>query len=706
MGYRGQDLDLRTPQTWRTSPADLASGGAKVAGPRGRAGYAAADDEVPIWVDDTVLACSNHAFDVALAHRAGEVRIEHLVHAMTRIDDAAEILEAGGIRVAALRREIATIIASEIPVGLGNGGAVPRTSESFEQVLRSASAHARHNDAPASVQDLLYVLLELRPQGAATELIERHMVRLRERTERVSPPPPYRRPAAAAYVPSEPPRERVRRPANRYFANDATTAAAEPAHGVADSRQNSRLDALEQMVRAISSQIAGQRDDASHFSGSVFDRLQSLETLVTTQPHYDGGGVDVMLRRLDDIEHVVRKSANRDHLQPADIAELHTRLDKIESRLGQLPATDLSALTFRLDQIEQSLRNSAVPDLSALSSRLDQIEWNVRQNPFVDFSPVNMRIDQLEQVVRNSQPMVNVDLSAVDQRVGDVERNLGYSLTQGLAALEGRIDNRTDLANIQSRLDIIEEALLGQDRAMGGDLDSRIAALADTVSLQQTTLEDVRASLTADIREVAANVIEQSARIARTGEGIAELVGIVEAERHDDANALAAMSEQLHAYSSVVDGFAAKSDAEIQVQRQLIAEHRSDVEAYALRSSEAMSQHQTELRDVHDALMKLNANQHTLAGSIDQWRSDGAGDLAIVAARMETMEREAGKPMALLSALSTNMDNLSRMTVERYHRRNRFWYWLFGTDDWVAASWPSQLDKIEAERRSLRPVAR
>lgn len=694
MGYRGQDLDLRTPQTWRATPADLAtSGGSKLNGPRGRSGY---DDETPIWVDDTVLACSNHAFDVALAHRAGEVRTEHLIHALTRIDDAAEILEASGVRVAALRREIATIIASEIPVGLGNGVTTPSTSSAFEQVLRMASAHAYRNDAPASVEDILYVLLELRPQGSSGELIERHMVRTRERAER-TPPPQYRRPTAGTYPPAEL-RERVRRPAGRYFVSDAPVAQPDLAQNVTDSMQNSRLDVLEQMVRAISGQIAGQRDDASRFSGGVFDRLQSLETLFSTTPQYDGGALDALMRRLDDIEHAVRRMPARD-TEPVDLSPLTARLEEIERKLGATPAVDLSTVSSRLDQIEQSVRMIPVADVMPLSNRLDQIEWNVRQTPFIDFSPINMRIDQIEQLVRNSQPIFNVDLSAVEQRVGDVERNVGYALSQGLAGLEQRIDSRTDLGNIQHRLDIIEEALLGQDRSMAGDLDSRITALADSMSLQQTTIEDVRAALAADVRDVAANVVEQSSRIARTGEGIAQLIRIVESERHDDANALAVMSQKLEA-------LAAQSAQDMQAQREIVAHHHSGVEAFAARAAEAMKTHQTELKEVHDALMKLNANQHTLAGSIDQWRSDGAGDLAIVASRIETLEREAGRPMALLTTLSTNMENLNRLTVERYHRRNRFWYWLFGTDDWVAASWPSQMDKIEAERRALKTASR
>ena len=79
MGYRGDDLDLRTPQTWSAGPGNAGPGSTGSGGDV--PGWAAEGGRVrgygargPIWVDDTVLACANHAFDVALAHRAGEVR--------------------------------------------------------------------------------------------------------------------------------------------------------------------------------------------------------------------------------------------------------------------------------------------------------------------------------------------------------------------------------------------------------------------------------------------------------------------------------------------------------------------------------------------------------------------------------------------------------------------------------------------------------
>src|SRR5262245_21708748 len=120
MGYRGEDLDLRTPQGWSGAQGPDYTGAPTAEvflnAPRGRIASSMPAPSGPIWVDDTVLACCNHAFDVALAHRSAEVRLEHLIYALTRIEAAAEALEARGVRVPILRRESATVIASEIPV--------------------------------------------------------------------------------------------------------------------------------------------------------------------------------------------------------------------------------------------------------------------------------------------------------------------------------------------------------------------------------------------------------------------------------------------------------------------------------------------------------------------------------------------------------------------------------------------------------------
>ena len=92
MSYRGDDLDLKVPPSrLRGTP-----GGASEVAPGGNATLWGSSDAT-LWVDETVLACCNNAFDLALAYGAGEVRLAHLLHALTRVDAAVRILEQRSI---------------------------------------------------------------------------------------------------------------------------------------------------------------------------------------------------------------------------------------------------------------------------------------------------------------------------------------------------------------------------------------------------------------------------------------------------------------------------------------------------------------------------------------------------------------------------------------------------------------------------------
>ena len=87
MAYKGNDLDLRPARP--SAPAREAPGAAERAAAAAGARPASAD---PIPVDDAVLACCNCAYDVARFHGSEDVRLEHLLHALTRVGAAAELL--------------------------------------------------------------------------------------------------------------------------------------------------------------------------------------------------------------------------------------------------------------------------------------------------------------------------------------------------------------------------------------------------------------------------------------------------------------------------------------------------------------------------------------------------------------------------------------------------------------------------------------
>ena len=583
MSYRGEDLDLRTSQTWNSNPAEL---GPAIDPASGGNGPRSALRSGPVWVDDTVLTVANYAYDIALAHRAGEVYLEHLLHALTRIDLAAEALEARGVRVAALRRESATIVASEIPVGLSNGKGSPRRSDEFAEIMRFASALAGRRNEAADVDDLVQVMLDRRAEFPGLALLTRHSRRVgyREPVEALAPPPRYgadpryssapveRYARPLAERPAESPRyvADMARPA-RHERADVESAAATP-----DLAQNVRIDALEQTIQALRSDLATgrqlvgellrdlrldtqeQRDDHSRWQSGLYDRLTALERVVTeTRSGSAGDGRADGLAGLE--------------------AGLDRRLADIETAVRQ---TGEKTGGVSIDAIRQAI------DLQPLSHRLDVIE----------------------------EAVLSRDADGRD--------------SAALRALEAGVER--GLSNLTLQTDQLEALLSGASLVTGGDaapIADRLAALSEGLDAQQRSLQDrmeaVERAITAEI----------------------ETAG---------------------------------------------AKHQ----AYA-----------KDLNEVHDAIMKLNQNQHTLAGAIDQWRTDLASDVTGISTRLANLDADNERPIQTLNALTDHMDTMNRLIVERYHRRNRFWYWLFGTDDWIGRSWPSQATALESEKATLKAPA-
>lgn len=589
MAYRGGDLDLRTPRTWSTSIPEPAP--APVYEPRASGSFAPG----PIWVDEVVLACVNHAYDVALAHRAAEVRLEHLLHALTRIDTAAESLEIRGVRVSALRRESATAIASELPVGLAAGESGPRHSEELEHVLRAASLIAARRNAPASVDDLLHLMLDVEPDLPGLGLLARIDQRFATATNGGSygraqrsgynaryvtsqpepPPPPPQPPRTVNYSPNYTPRETPRSP-RADFGNSGV-----------DTIQNSRLDALEQMMRALSADLGSERKT---FTGLIGDLQREVTGLRVT---------------------------------PVDIGPITDRIATIE--------------------------RSVTAGFEQFSLALASIENDIRARP----------------------------------------------------------QQQIDLTPLTNRLEIIEEAVLSRDgEKVIGDLFERLDRLETTLAGERTRAAETGAALRGEVGQLAQTVAVSRAEILKSlfpfNERFTEVRASVDTRHAETGNALSALADRVAA-----------------VER-LVADTLQKV-------MEGQTAAREDLAEVSDAIVKLNANQHTLAGNIEQSRNDTrdtlaalrddvtafrenfsvtaaslTGGLDALSPRFAIIEGETQRIGGAVEGLHGTVENMHRVTIERYYRRNRFWYWLFGTDDWVAASWPSQSHRIAEELKSVK----
>ena len=358
MSYRGEDLDLRTPQGWSaTQQPDYAgapSGEVFFNGPRGRGPLSMSAPIGPIWVDDTLLACCNHAFDVALAHRSAEVRLEHLVYALTRIETAAEALEARGIRVPVLRRESATVIASEIPVGLPPGKAAPRRSDDLEEVLRLAAGNAYRRNAPASVADVLHVILDGPQELSGLVLL---------------------RPALQRLAASVPEQSQPRAP---------VALRADPGSAAPNGPISARLDALEQMVRALSNDLSieqktltgvlqnlqrdvmAQREDPSRLGGSYPDkvlseRLLHLEQSMLSGRTASGPELNFVTDRLGALERALQ----------TELGHIRLGLEALHSKTEA--AVDLSPVARRIDALEGRLEGDRANAKTANAALMGEI---------------------------------------------------------------------------------------------------------------------------------------------------------------------------------------------------------------------------------------------------------------------------------------------------------------------------------------------
>ena len=570
MAYRGEDLDLRTPQTWTGTPAELVTPAEMQAAQNGKRGVYRSG---PILVDETVLACCNLAYDVAVAHRASEVRIEHLLNAMTRIDAAIASLEARGIRVASLRRETAAIVAGEIPPAGGNGSVSPRRSDELADLLRLAAAAASRRNAAADVDDLLQVLFDHRAELPGSEIVLRFSGRapLRDFAE---PLPPLTRTASdMRYTGSS---------SLRYVSDQTRPYRGELSGSPTDALQNSRIEALEQMVRALSQDFSNERHI---ISGLVRDL-----------------GRDAQLHQGD-----------QDHRQ--------------------------SVLLDRIGTLEQSLMEArGGPVDPSLVTKLEDIE-----------AGLELRLQEMSQ-----------SWSVLSQRLQDLEISIKERAPASGASIE---DLRTaiDLKPIATRLDVIEEALLSEHRRpdRSAEIGERFDKLhGDVQRALATTTDGGRLELLVAglerINALASNLDEQHRFVSQVTSDLAERVGGVE-----------------RALTGEIETAAAK------------------YQAYA-----------NDLSELHDALMKLNQNQHTLAGSMDQWRTEAATDVANILNRIGEVDRDTTLPADVLNQINAHMDTMNRFVVERYRRRHGFWYWLFGTDDWLGASWPSRKRAEDGEAQA------
>jgi len=691
MAYRGGDLELRVPQGFAgrdsAQPASepgwlaraLESADTRAAGMTGAAGGVAS--AATLWVAPPVLAAVNRAYDLAVAHRALEVGLEHLVHALTLIDETAATLERHGIRVATLRRESAAVIAEQQPDGQLNGRADPYTSQELIDTLRLAAESAYQRRSPTTTEDILAVLFDMKRDTSSRTLLARH------------------RSDWNLNAPAEP-RERVRVSAGSHIIGGEAGPRSEP-HTVTDAFQNNRLDAIERVVREIAQDFGGERRMLAELIGEM--QRGTIHRAEPVQPARNG-----TLDRLSALEQAIldSRAPKAAAAEPAMVGEFHERVQRIErsveakfaelARTWTLLGERLQGIEDRTLELPQSL-TERLESFDGLDGKLDTLEQSVSLmlDQFgtlerrleetgrvdVDLTPVSTRLGEIEHLLKSAGQSVNIDLAPVESRLRDIERLVatGSSVTVDLAPLHGQlrdIEGRTSdsalyLEGFSERLDTIESHIDAQRAGLAqtsATIGSELKAVAATISSQRATAERLEAVL---------------------GDRIQSLLGGIERQRGELAHTIASQGEQR-----------ARDLVHVSGQINALAEHigRAPQPSEDPRIAQLMQLVASQAGQIHDlqqALVTINANQQTIAGSLDQWRTENAGDLGVIANRLQLIETTSRRPAEMLHKMSAEIGTISQSLALREERKSRFKMWLFGTEDWVGAGWRTSDPKTD-----------
>lgn len=684
MAYRGDDLDLRTPQSW--SSAGRESGAGDQSNWWTRTAVYKGGRADPIWVDDTVMACCNNAYDLALAHRAPEVRLEHLINALTLNDHASQFLESRGLSVASLRRESGAAIANDIPSVVGGGGGPPKRSEGMEEVLRLAADHAYPRRTPVTVDDILHVLFDMKRDLPGLQLLYRNTnswsgrngaeprsdLRL-DPLPHLSRPTPAQRPryttaASPDYFRQSEPQQQPREPLPPIRETPRPVVREQPAPAIVDTFQDARLDSLERAVRDIGVDLADDRktirslvsdlqrstaaqaDDTGRFRGGLNDRLATLEDVVMRSRNEAAQLPTAVLDRIDMIERMIEsRLADAGRGQSTAVLD---RIASVERMIMEAPRTSgpSPAVLDRLAGIERSLETRLADigrSTAALSDRLQSLEYATQRPVEASLSPLvsqrleaitafGSKVDALERTFQlildrmngverklqdNTEKQVTVDLSGVERRLADLERNVRQSVEQTL-----------DLGPVQELLSGIEGRVAGLERT----IDNRASETGRTVSF---------------------------------------------------------IGERLRSFDETIGAQKGQiGDRLEQIEKSLVA--------YAETSVTGRAQHENDLAEVHEALLKLNANQQTLAGALDQWRLDSTGDLSVINNRLKAVEEVDNRHLPQLESMAAQVAAIHAGLAKREVRKSRFLHWLFGTDEWYSSSYHTR----EWRARQIEPA--
>jgi hypothetical protein len=199
--------------------------------------------------------------------------------------------------------------------------------------------------------------------------------------------------------------------------------------------------------------------------------------------------------------------------------------------------------------------------------------------------------------------------------------------------------------------------------------------------------------IAAEVSKLAATLAQQPAGerlLPAMTERFQVLAAMIERQRSELSTSLVTpVGERLAAIGTAVDSRQVETTRAVSTLAERVAAIERSMTGYVQKVSEQATAYDQDLNEIQDALIKLGTHQATISGGLDQWRQQ-ASEIGIISNRLAAIERLSSRPAQMIEQLSERVDTMYRLTAEKIEKRNAFYYWLFGTNSWITASWPQK----------------
>jgi hypothetical protein len=301
------------------------------------------------------------------------------------------------------------------------------------------------------------------------------------------------------------------------------------------------------------------------------------------------------------------------------------------------------------------------------------------------------RVDSIERAIDGRLQELSRVATSLSERLHGVEKSVSASVQDGVR----------NWAAVSDRIKALDERA-----AAGGNVD-----LGDLVTDQLVAVADELRGAGEKIAQLEKAVATISSNQASSGSAMQGVIAdrfqtlrqTVDQQNLVLTSAIAQLTEPVNDRLRQLEQAIERSKTENNQVWRALADRLGQIEQTTLGFSEQAARDRAAGKsEMLAAISDLGSRQQVLADNLDAWRADQAGNVSIVANRIELLEVASSQPLQMLQQIQADLNGLQQVTLADYDQNRRgFRHWLFGTEEIFARSWRDETRQVRDRLRQL-----